>query len=610
AGGVGQESFTETLVVRSGETLLFRMETDLPIDPDLVTWNMTGEMTEVCDGQGRCEAPSPDERERLRFEAEPYLPLHEPVEDVPLRPFIVPQSGTLHVRSSATGMPEQVFSVRKHQALLLKHRAGQGRTASFPVAKGEQLFFHAHGPVPWPFTVWNLAVELEVAGGDAGVTRIPLNVPRSITSEGGSNVKRSPFGGGFHGWRYGVWGGRPAREGQPEEAFDPSIFYSDASLDLGEGSDRDRFREGKNQLRDGESEMSRRSRLFMPLVPRRRGTKVMETVPGLKPAPAYVSQDGSAFIGKGTMQGGHKGALASGPGSTRTVDASFRIGKTARASTADSFAGGLGASLGPGSLSLNVSSGHTSQRMDVRDMNGDGIIDVVVSGQGGGNGVRVTHLRQRTVRDTVTAPGSHLSESSDLTVTVGMGLSSPVPQLSAGGRLKGLEGMYPTGFSLGAGVAATLSATDVDLVDVNGDGLADQVRRDKHRKAFRVRLNLGSRFATQEDLIPVAAWDVEGDFDPLVARLGVESPPDADEDEQQGEAGIMGALGSLASPDVVRRNVAVTLEGNLGLTIAEDYGVTANWSSSLNGTQVALVDVTGDGLPDYVRKSPGENAFR
>jgi len=610
-GGVGSESFSHLVVVNGGDSLVFRMETDVPVDPDSVRWLMEGEMTEVCGQNGSCAPPRPEDRERLRFVADTYLPLHDSLSDVPLRPFVVPRDGTLHVSSvGIAGASGQFFTVRKRNTLLLKHRLGESGSTSFPVRAGEQILFQVHSHLAPPPTSWGLDVELEVPGDDGGIVRIPMSVPRHTTYERPlfGDVKKSPFGGGFHGWRYGLWGGRHAREGQPEEPFDSVLFYSDAELELGSGSERDQFREGKNQLRDEESDTARRSRLYAPLIPRRRGTQVLESVPGLKPEPAYVSQDGSAFIGKGTMHGGHKGAVANGPGHSRTVNAAFRIGKTSRASTSTSFAAGIGASLGIANASLNLSTGRTSQRTDVRDMNGDGIIDIVINGQSSGNGVRLTHLRQRNQRWHVNAPGTHLSESSDLTASLGMGLSSPVPQLSASGRMKGLEGMFPSGFSVGVGVAATLSATEMDLVDVNGDGLPDQVRREGG--VFKVRLNLGSRFATQEDHIPVRSWTVEGDYDPLVAKLGVEAPPDADEDEAKGSSDALSVLGSLGKPDVVRRGTAVTLEGNLGLTIAEDYGVTANWASSLNGTQVVLTDVTGDGLPDYVRKDSGENAFR
>ncbi|WP_309893694.1 SpvB/TcaC N-terminal domain-containing protein [Archangium sp.] len=610
-GGAGNESFSLLVGVTGGESLVFRMETDVPVDPDSVRWLMEGEMTEVCDQGGTCAPPRPEDRERLRFVADPYLPLHDSLSDKPLRPYIVPRDGILHVRSSGiSDAANPFFTVRRRDTLLLKHRAGQSASTSFPVHQGDQIFFQAHAEVGPSLTSWDLDVELEVAGEDGGIVRLPVSVPHTSTYERPllGEVKKSPFGGGFHGWRYGLWGGRHARDGRPDEPFDSALFYSDAELDLGGGGERDQFREGKKQLRDEESDTARRSRLYAPLVPRRRGTQVLEAVPGLKPEPAYVSQDGSAFIGKGTMHGGHKGAVANGPGHSRTVDGAFRVGKTSRASTSTSFAAGIGASLGIANASLNVSTGRTSQRTDVRDMNGDGIIDIVINGQSSGNGVRLTHLRQRNLRRLVEAPGTHLSESSDLTASMGMGLSSPVPQLSPKGRLKGMEGMFPSGFSVGVGVAATLSATEMDLVDVNGDGLADQVRREGG--VFRVRLNLGSRFASQEDDIPVRSWQVDGDYDPLVAKLGIESPPDADEDERRGSGDALSVLGSLGKPDVVRRGTAVSLEGNIGLTIAEDYGVTANWSSSLNGTQVVLADVTGDGLPDYVRKDSGERAFR
>jgi RHS repeat-associated protein len=614
-GGVGHEAFTQLVRVQAGDSLVFRMETDLSIDPDSVKWELTGEMVSVCGEDGHCETPTPEERERLRFEAAPYLALHGRFDDIPLRPLVIPRGGTLHIQSSANGGVGQFFTARKHNALLLKHPAGGNATVSLPVNQGEQILFEAHSELRSEGeTLWDLSVALEVPGSDGGSEYIPLDAPIHITYEQDPLAprKQSPFGGGFHGWRYGLWGGRPAIGSTPEEPFDAEIFYSDAELELGDGNERDQFREGKGQLRNEESETSRRSRLFAPLVPRSHGTQAHPKAPGLKPTTAFVSQDGTAFITANAMHGGHKGAVASGEESSYTVASSLRIGDTARSSVSENITAGLGASLGgAASLSFNVSTSTSEQRQDVRDMNGDGIVDMVVNGQSGADGVLLTHLRARNQRTRVTGSDRYLSKSSDLTATLGMGLSAPVPQLSAGGRLRAMTAMFPKSLGVGAGVAATFSATDMDLVDINGDGLPDQVRRERGKNVLKVRLNLGSRFAAQEDQFPVTPWDLDDQpYDPFVDGLDVEQPENADTDEQEGRTSALGALEGLASPDVVRRATALTLQGNLGFTFKEDYGVTANWSSSLNGTQVVLTDVTGDGLPDYVRKSSSDGSFR
>nr|WP_228530548.1 MULTISPECIES: toxin TcdB middle/N-terminal domain-containing protein [Myxococcaceae] len=627
AGGVGHEVLSQSLRVSSGDSLVFRMETDFPIDPASVRWEMKGEMSEVCDAHGVCAAPAARDLPRLRFAADPFLPLHTAVEDVPLRPLVIPRDGRLSLHSAAgtafdAAGSDQHFSARMRNRLLFKHRRNESRDVSLDVRAGDQISFQAHSPTAAGGTSWEVDAQLEYATSNGGTQRMALSVPRQFTNEMSYRgpllppvaPRASPFGGGFHGWRYGLWGGRQALAARPEdgvaarpeEPFDSELFYSDAQLELGGGDDRSKFHEAKGQIRDEESDVARRLRLYAPLVPRRTGTRLYDDLVGLKPEPAYVSADGATFVARGSMHGGQKGTVASAPGgAVRTVDAAFRVGDTTRASTSTSFAAGIGASYGPAGLSFNVSSGRTSQRMDVRDMNGDGILDVVVSGQKGGNGVRLTHLKQLSLRKTVPGSGPQLSESSDVTASAGLGLSSPVPDTSAGGNVRGMHAMFPT--SVGVGLAATLSSTDADLVDVNGDGLPDRVRRDG--SGFRVRLNLGGRFASSEDTLPVASWSLNGAYDPFASQLGVETPDDADDDETKGGSDARGALGSANSPDVVRRSSAVTVETNLGFTIAEDYGVTANWSSSLSGTQVVLMDVTGDGLPDYVRKSSGENAF-
>jgi RHS repeat-associated protein len=596
------EALTLSLPVEAGDSFVFREETDLSINPASVTWTMRGEMTEVCEPDGGCHAPVDEERNLLRFEAEPYLPLHDHLGLTPLlRPLVIPRDGTLRITSSGLASGPVIFSGRQPDKLLFKHGPGDERTHVMPVRAGEQITFEAHGETSAGDVSWSLDTVLEVSG-DGGVQQIPLSAPRRITYEQHPLVKlrRSPFGGGFHGWRYGLWGGKAA------EPFDANLFISDSSASFEGDSDRDRFRDAKGKLRDINTEENRRSRLYAPLLPRRQGTRLGDSLPGLYPQPAYVSQDGTAFIAAGLFHGGHKGSVASGPGRTRTVDAALRIGETSRASVATSYSAGI--SAGPASLAL--STGTSSQRMDVLDMNGDGIIDIVVEGEGDADGVRLTHLRDRVLRKAYTPAGRALRESSDLTASVGMGLSSPVPQLSPGGTPKAVEGMFPSGFGVGAGLATTLSATALDLVDINGDGLADQVRRSGND--FVVRLNLGSTFAAREDRLPVGRWNVAGIFDPFLEDLrgGVAPPPGEDDEELTGREDALSVMEKLSNPDVVRRSTTVSLEGNFSLTWGEDFGATANWSSSLSGTQVVLTDLTGDGLPDYVRKSSSEGAFR
>jgi hypothetical protein len=108
--------------------------------------------------------------------------------------------------------------------------------------------------------------------------------------------------------------------------------------------------------------------------------------------------------------------------------------------------------------------------------------------------------------------------------------------------------MYPS--SLGGGLGANLSAVDVELIDINGDGLPDQVRLDRSTHRMMVRLNLGTSFAEQEDALPNAAWGAAGN-DAFTKSLqnGVAGASPGDGEEQSGQAGALGVLEKLATPD-------------------------------------------------------------
>jgi len=596
ADSVGRTPFALDLSISAGDSLVFRIDSELPIDPAAVVWAPAGAMTSICDASGACHTPLPAEAASTTFIADPYFRLHGRYEPIPLRPLVVPHSGSLAVSSSALGFTGRVaFSVRTQGRLLLKHHAGEEASTTFAVDANEQIFFEAHAESDPGFRTWPVSVALD---GE------PFFVPLHVTFDQPlPPVMPSPFGGGFHGWRYGSWSGTAA------DIFDSSMFYRPVDEVAFAGvTDHDRVLDAKRQFRDPNNPVSQRARLFAPMVPRRNGTRT-NTSPGLAPVPAFVSQDGTAFVTQQTMHAGRRGGFASAGDQSRSTQGLFAVGDLSRASTGQTISGGIGVSLGGTSLSLSISSGSSTQKVDVRDMNGDGIIDVASDG----SGVRLTHLNSLATRPVPPelqsgAPFS-LQKTSDLSVSAGLGFSEPFRDTSAGGTVRGLSAMFPS--SIGGGLAANLSAVDTELVDVNGDGLPDQVRMDRSTGRLMVRLNLGTSFAENEDALPGARWGSTAGFDPfaegLQSQVGALTP--GDDDESSGQGGALGILDQVSDPNVVRRTTAVTLELNAGFVFEEEFGVTVNFESTLNGTSVALIDVTGDGLPDYVRKSPGDDHF-
>jgi RHS repeat-associated protein len=593
---VGRTPFVLDLQILAGDSLVFRIDTELPIDPAAIVWSPTGAMTSICDASGLCHTPLPAETASTTFIADPYFRLHRRYEPIPLRPLLVPHAGTLSVSSSAVGFSGSVaFSVRTQGRLLLKHHAGEEASTTFAVTAGEQIFFEAHAETDPGFRTWPVSVAL-----DGELFIVPLHV---TFDQPRAPVMPSPFGGGFHGWRYGTWNGTAA------DVFDSTVFYRPVDAITFAGfTDHDRALDAKRQFRDPNNPVSQRARLFSTMVPRRRGTQ-SNASPGLAPVPAFVSQDGTAFVTQQTMHAGRRGGFASPGGQSQSTQGLFAIGDISRASSGQTISGGIGINLGITSLSLSISSGSSAQKLDVRDMNGDGIIDVASDG----SGVRLTHLNTLTTRPVPpelqsSAPFS-LQQSSDLSVSAGLGFSEPFRDASARGEVRGLYAMFPS--SIGGGLAANLSAVDTQLIDVNGDGLPDQVRMDRSTHQLMVRLNLGTSFAENEDALPGASWSSTAGFDPfsegLQGQVGGLTP--GDDDESSGQGGALGVLDKLADPNVVRRSTAVTLELNAGFVFEEEFGATVNFESTLNGTSVELIDVTGDGLPDYVRKSAGDDHF-
>jgi len=122
---------------------------------------------------------------------------------------------------------------------------------------------------------------------------------------------------------------------------------------------------------------------------------------------------------------------------------------------------------------------------------------------------------------------------------------------------------------------------------VNGDGLPDRVSMPAPGLLV-VELNLGGKFGAP-DLVNLGRWDA-GKMDDIAKYVGSD-----------------GSDPFFKEPERVRRSVAVTLQSSVGASFV--VGVGRSWESSLAATEVSFVDVTGDGLPDYVRKGPNDQVM-
>ena len=237
-GDAGVYDWSGTYQVQAGEKLVFRVESDLPIDPDSVAWNISGAMTQVCDSAGgNCRAPDPKEMSALSFVGEAYLPLHLPLDPSatlnnldslnpnpePLVPFVVPDDGTLTITTAPPSLATSFWSspvwltARNAKGYLFKQTLGEpSKTVEASVTRGELIYFEAHSEKEFHIA-WSPRVMFNGIPYDA--RDIVVNATFDYLDVNGKRAGvRSIFGGGFHGWHYGAW------HGTNDQAFDASLF--------------------------------------------------------------------------------------------------------------------------------------------------------------------------------------------------------------------------------------------------------------------------------------------------------------------------------------------------------------------------------------------------
>ncbi|WP_437576739.1 hypothetical protein [Sorangium sp. So ce887] len=161
------------------------------------------------------------------------------------------------------------------------------------------------------------------------------------------------------------------------------------------------------------------------------------------------------------------------------------------------------------------------------------------------------------------------------------------------------QGYLRTSFS--AGTSYGLSAAHVELLDINGDGLVDQVAQSPESGQMTVALNLGYRFTApvpwQRDAFNKASFNAGALNDALGEVLGFFSDaadPEAVRLEDTGAQSI--GFGASAGGS----------SGGVSASVGAGIGYTRTTARTI----VDFVDVNGDGLPDKVMKAPEEAFFR
>ncbi|MGK3969872.1 RHS repeat-associated core domain-containing protein [Sorangium sp. So ce118] len=254
------------------------------------------------------------------------------------------------------------------------------------------------------------------------------------------------------------------------------------------------------------------------------------------------------------------------------------------------------------SFSAGTSYGLSAAHVELLDINGDGLVDQVTQNPESGQMTVALNLGYRFTdpvpwqRDVFNkasfnagalndALGEVLGFFTDAAGVEAVRLEDTGAQsIGFGANAGGSSGAVSASVGAGIGYTRTTARTIVDFVDVNGDGLPDKVMKDPAEASFRVQLNLGDRFAAEEQW-PAGSWGVE--LDPR-------------------EYAFMG------SGDAVGFRRSESLDGSVSLQVCYFVcvGGSVYYSEGTGASHLAFEDIDGDGLADHVLKRDGDSAVR
>ncbi len=290
------------------------------------------------------------------------------------------------------------------------------------------------------------------------------------------------------------------------------------------------------------------------------------------------------------------------------------------------------------SMGINGTIGSSYQTEGFFDMNGDGLPDHV-SRDGTGGYLVALNTGTAAFSSSILDWGGGMTGVPNLFTSISELMTQPsgLNHTSTGsfGANVGLtvDGAV-VGVGASAGFTATVSQTYAGLVDVNGDGLPDQVVKLKDDPYFRVRFNLGDCFASDTVKLYRPEWK---NYDPNALRQAVESdlgtigdnitgvslPDGAPATDYPGglpadsQNPVSADMNPLRVDDVL--NYSSGMSFNLGgsltvricftlLALTIKAGVNGSWAST--STTIQFNDIDGDGLPDHIMKLPFEQFIR
>lgn len=279
------------------------------------------------------------------------------------------------------------------------------------------------------------------------------------------------------------------------------------------------------------------------------------------------------------------------------------------------------------SIGISGSYGRSVVESQFIDMNGDGLPDQVRR-DGVGSFSVALNLGDGTFSDYANwGDGIAREVSNALDVSVKSAGVSTSRNSSIGVPL-------PVGALVGASISVSSSTNEVvsNLIDINGDGLPDQVYKRNGEGYFVARLNLGDSFDPNETMVRRPDWtdeeamnqaivdSVDAGGNALTTSASGSVYDDARDQQSVGkidvdsmknhpaarETALLSVKDVMESTSGVTYNVAISLE-----VIIRYYllGIFITPGTSLNfghtTSMMRFTDINGDGLPDHIRHVAG-----
>ena len=587
-----------------GDRIFFQTSSPTPIDPNQVKWTVgpqieyrsycrtasvqptqTKEVAPVettfcgtltgCDsasGGGQCQIQGdPDPTDNVIStnvavqNVAPYYQLAPWVQVGPAGGFFAQSSGTISFTSTTTGPANARLMVR---AIDANHNAstplegtsaavargatfatGPATTTPITVTAGESILFDVFEPETGSQVTdassWTITLTFS---GTTGTQTITARRNYQLSTA-------DPGSGEFHGWSVIEWNG--------SQSADPTSFSESAI---------------NNALQNGLGLNDNSSNATAPVHLMIEAPQGLPAGPGGVPAavtvPVWRGSGADGYIAAGGVKPSRLGKPSS--------DSAFTFSSTSNDSTVTSF--GL-------ILSATTSDSTSQTQAQLLDLNGDRYPDLVTN-----SGVRFNHVvNPGGFIQGVTESGSFDSNQTSFDLGGGdlrdiaghqvsgtLGISSAVAIYTEGHSPSWASALPTLGIGYGRAV------TSNELIDLNGDGLPDYVSLTAGN-ALTVRYDLGGTFSPPATYA-APTWEQSGTGIPQPNFLasGLYATPD-----------LFGSPNSDARSDVLQ--FMDNAYNNIGAGYSY-FGV--NHTASVSRTQVDLIDINGDGLPDMVWHQP------